>query len=38
MAQNILEYVDEMMSQGYSEDDALRMWDCLQGNPTDDED
>lgn len=25
---NILEYIDEMMEQGYSEDDAAAMWFC----------
>ena len=35
---NILEYVDMMMAEGYSEEDALICWDCLQGNPIEDDD
>ena len=26
---NILEYIEEMMAQGYSEDEAALMWNCL---------
>lgn len=37
---NILEFIDEYMAQGYSEDDAARMWFCLFADEgwTDDED
>lgn len=35
---NILEYIDEMMAEGYSEDDAALMWFCLYADTWDDDD
>ncbi len=34
---NILEYIDMMMEEGYSEDDAARMWFCLFADTWDDD-
>lgn len=34
---NILEYIDMMMEEGYSEDDAARMWFCLFADTWDEE-
>ena len=35
---NILEYIEMMMEEGYSEDDAARMWFCLYADSWDDDD
>ena len=34
---NILEYIEMMMEEGYSEDDAARMWFCLYADSWDDD-
>lgn len=35
---NILEYIDMMMEEGYSEDDAALMWFCLFADSWDSDD
>ena len=35
---NILEYIEEQMENGYSEDDAAKMWFCLYADSWDDDD
>lgn len=34
---NILEYIDMMMDEGYSEDDAALMWFCLYADSWDED-